>query len=368
MMVGDLDNDSMMQARMSIDQLAPPQRTIEQMEARFLAFAESECKGYAPFYEGLSEAVAGESDVLDIARQSNQGQPIPNLFFAAVHYLLLSESDHPMARHFSSVESSKSAAAEIFSNYRTYCLENRDSLLSLLSKRRVQTNVVGRCAYLMPSFGIVSTDAQGRPLALIDVGASAGLNLNWDRYRCSYSNGRDFGPAEATVHLDSEVVGGRFPELPDQYPKVASRVGIDMSPVDLSDPDALLWSRSLIWPEHPQRARVFEAAASVLAQNLPTLLAGDALDLLPGILETVPDNLALCVFHCHTLNQFTPQARESFREIIEQASANRAVYLVSAEGGTLVVSRCSGGAWSVLANANCDPHGRWVEWLEGVGP
>ena len=239
-----------------------------------------------------------------------------------------------------------------------------DSLIDLVSDRRVQTNVVGRSALLMPSFGIIERHAQGRPFGLIDVGTSAGLNLNWDKYRYSYSSGREFGPSDATVRLESEVKGGKFPDLPDQYPEVASRAGIDMNPIDLSNPADLLWSRSLIWPEHPQRARVFEAAASVLAQNPPALFAGDALDLLPGILETISDDAVPCVFHCHTLNQFTPQARESFRDIIETASESRTIYLVSAEGGTLVVSGCSSGAWSVLAGANCDPHGRWVEWLE----
>jgi hypothetical protein len=303
---------------------------------------------------------------LDIARQSNPGQPIPNLFFAGVHYLLLSDESHSLTQYFSTVESRKSAAEPIFSEYRKFCVENRDSLVELLSYRRVQTNVVGRCAYLMPSFGIVATHAEGRPLALIDVGASAGLNLNWDKYRYSYSNGREFGLSDATVRLESEVVGEKSPELPDRYPEVAIRVGIDMAPVDLANPDDLLWSRSLIWPEHPHRASVFDAAAAILTQSPPTLFSGDALDLLPGILETVPDDSAPCVFHCHTLNQFTPQARESFREIIETASEIQAVYLVSAEGGTLVVSRCDSGAWSVLASANCDPHGWWVEWLEGV--
>lgn len=110
---------------------------------------------------------------------------------------------------------------------------------------------------------------------------------------------------------------------------------------------------------------MFEAAASVLLDNPPTLFAGDALDLLPGILETVPDDSAPCALYCHMLDQFTPQAHERFREIIEQASEDRAVYLVSAEGGALVVGRCSAGAWSVLVSANCDPHGWRVEWLEG---
>lgn len=365
-MTSDLETNPVLQARMSIDQLAPSKRTIEQMEARFLAFAETECLGYAPFYERLCELVAGDPEVLDIARQSNRGQPIPNLFFAAVHYLLLSDTAHPLAQYFSSVESSKSAAEDIFGEYKDFCMKRRHALVELLSVRRVQTNVVGRCAYLMPSFGIVSTHAGGQPLALIDVGTSAGLNLNWDRYHYSYSNQREFGPTDATVRLESRVMSSRFPELPEQYPEVASRVGIDMAPVDLTNPDALLWSRSLIWPEHPHRARVFESAASVLTQNPPTLFAGDALDLLPGILDTVPDNASPCVFHCHTLNQFTPPARESFREIIEKASAERAVYIVSQEGGTLEVSQRVSGARNVLATANCDPHGWWVEWLDGV--
>ena len=365
-MTSDLETDPVMQARMSIDQLAPSERSAEQMRARFLAFAETECHGYAPFYEGLSEAVASDFKVLDIARQCNPGQPIPNLFFAAVHYLLLEEISHPLAQQFSSIESEKSVAAEIFSEYKTFCTQRQDSLVEMLSFRRVQTNVVGRCSYLMPAFGIVSNHANGRLLGLIDVGASAGLNLNWDWYHYSYSNGREFGSSDARVRLESEIIGQQFPGLREHFPQVSSRVGIDMNPIDLSKPVDLLWSRALIWPEHPRRARVFEAAATVLADNPPALFAGDALDLLPGILETVRGDSAPCVFHCHTLNQFTPQARESFRDIIEAASADRTVYLVSAESGTLVVSRCDSGVWSVIANANCDPHGRWVEWLEGV--
>ena len=132
-MTSDLETDPVMQARMSIDQLAPSERSAEQMRARFLAFAETECHGYAPFYEGLSEAVASDFKVLDIARQCNPGQPIPNLFFAAVHYLLLEEISHPLAQQFSSIESEKSVAAEIFSEYKTFCTQRQDSLVEMLS-------------------------------------------------------------------------------------------------------------------------------------------------------------------------------------------------------------------------------------------
>ena len=128
-MTSDLETDPVIQARMSIDQLAPSERSAEQMRARFLAFAETECHGYAPFYEGLSEAVASDFKVLDIARQCNPGQPIPNLFFAAVHYLLLEEISHPLAQQFSSIEAKKALLRKSSPSTRHFALRGRIRLL-----------------------------------------------------------------------------------------------------------------------------------------------------------------------------------------------------------------------------------------------
>lgn len=349
----------------SVDHVDPSHRSIEQMAARFRLFAEAECRGYAPFYEGLCHAIATDVDLLEIARHSNAGQPIPNLFLASVHYLLLAEPGHPLPGALASIESSTEAVEQVFPEYRRFCIGRRERLVNLLSFRRVQTNVVGRCSYLMPAFALVAAHAQSRPLALVDVGASAGLNLSFDRYHYSYSNQLHFGPGDSEVRLNCQIVNGRFPSIPNRFPPVAAKVGIDKAPVDLTDSDARLWSRALIWPEHRERALQFEAAVSVLLRDPPRMVAGDALDVLPTILESVPGGAAACVYHSHTLNQFSQQERVAFRKLLEESSASATVYLVSAEGGNLVVARCDGGSWRTMARANCDSHGRWIEWLEG---
>ena len=69
----------------------------------------------------------------------------------------------------------------------------RDAIAELLRERRVQTNVVERCGLLLPAFGIIARRSGGKPLALVEVGASAGLNLLWDRYSFDYGGGASVG-------------------------------------------------------------------------------------------------------------------------------------------------------------------------------
>ena len=85
----------------------------------------------------------------------------------------------------------------------------------------------------MPAFGIVAR-AAGRPLALIDVGAGAGLNLLWDEFYYRYSNGSAFGTGMSPVRIDCEIRGPQ-PDIPQRFPEVADRVGIDLHPIDRAD-------------------------------------------------------------------------------------------------------------------------------------
>ena len=166
----------------------------------------------------------------------------------------------------------------------------------------------------------------------------------------------------------AEVRGSNSPPIPGSFPSVAFRIGLDLNPVRLTDPDSALWLRALIWPEHERRAAQLEAAIGLAIDNPPTLIAGDALETLPRVLDRIPKDTALCIFHNYTLNQFSREDRSRFDVILDECSMGRDVLLLSAEGrwghnfATLELVSIRGGNRSIRKLANVDFHGKWLEW------
>ena len=236
----------------------PSQRSHRALAARFRRFAIEECAESSDdgagsrVYEALSETVAGNPALLDLARRCRVGQPIPNLLFAAVKRSAADFSGSELAGHYRRIAAGQLPTPGLERAFTEFSLAHRDQILDYLETRMVQTNEVGRCAYLMPGFLTVAAENPGRPLALIDVGASAGLNLNWDKYRYRYSTGHEFGPAASPVVIRCEA-RKELPELPTDFPIVSFRVGLDLAPVDLSDDEEYRWMQALIWPEHGDR-------------------------------------------------------------------------------------------------------------------
>ncbi len=356
------------QGRGRLERICPGERTIDALAERFRVFAREECSGesglnvMSPTYEALSLTVADDPRLLALAQECMVGQPIPNLFFAAVKRLLDDCEGDGLARHYERVAEGEPPDAELAESFARFCLGHGPEIVELVRTRRVQTNEIRRCSYLTPAFGRVFMDAGRTPLGLIDVGASAGLNLLWDSYQYRYSDGSAYGPSDSGVVIECEL-RNRMPQIPSELPEVAFRRGVDLNPVDLADDDEYLWMMALVWPDHPDRAALLRAARRVWLSNSPRVERGDALDVLPRILEEAPRDAALCVFHCHTLNQFPPDARAAFYEILRRESYERRVYHVSSEGESMRVSRISDGVSDAILSARRNAHGRWIEWI-----
>ena len=355
------------QGRGRVEQLQPEERTLDALAMRFRTFAAEECSGdsglnvLSPTYEALSVAVASSTDLLSLARECNVGQPIPNLFFSAVKRVLADHEYDELSDHYARCARDGRATSGLADAFGEFCSSHEHEIRELVRTRRVQTNEIRRCSYLMPAFGVIASENPDTPLALIDVGASAGLNLLWDSYRYRYSDGSTYGPAASGVLIEAETRTA-MPTVPSQFPQVSFRTGIDLSPVDLGDDEEYRWMMALVWPDHTDRADLLVAARNIWLDDPPAVLAGDAITVLPVALERAPDDAVLCVFHCHTLNQFPVQARSEFHEILMCESERRTVYHVPSEGERMSVDCIEDRLSTTILSARRNAHGRWVEW------
>ena len=343
---------------------------LETLSLVFYRFAELECPGMSALYESLCHGIAEDSDVLAIAANARPGQPVPNLFMAAVHWLLMRGCEHPVSAYYPDLTPGPVEPGDPYPSFRSFCLNQREEITALISVRLVQTNVVRRCAVLLPAFAEAIGEARERRLSLVAIGASAGLNLFWDRYAYSYSDGRRWGDGGSSVQLSSVVRGEGRPPLPTSIPDVGFRLGLDLNPVDIRDPDAVAWLKALVWPERREEALILDNAIELAQDNPPHLLTGDALELLSEVLRGIPPDSTLCLYHSHMLNQLSPQARGRFEEIIDQHGAVRDLNLISLEGragghhSAIELTQYQSGSKTTRHLADCDSHGNWIQWLE----
>ena len=179
----------------------------------------------------------------------------------------------------------------------------------------VQTNEVGRCAALLFGFLIVANETR-MPLRLLEVGASAGLNLRWDRYRYS-TNGFSWGSADSELHLKFELEG-KVPSLPPAV-DIAERRGCDANPVDVSTQDGRLTLLTYIWPDQPERIARMRAALAV-AEEVPVMIERDtAAAWTEWTLREPARGRATVLYHSIVSQYLSDEEREAFFEHVRAA-------------------------------------------------
>ena len=320
-------------------------------------------RGAAPLYEHLARGVGGDAALREFANGARPGQPPANILFGAVHYLLLRGAEHPLRQFYKTLGGAGSGDA--FPAFQDFVARYRAELAPLIAARATQTNEVGRSAVLAPGFRALAAEA-GEPLNLIEIGPSAGLNMIWDQYAVRFYRGDELltlGDGELVI--DCELRGDKIPPL-GRAPRVASRIGLERDPVDLSNPDARDWLKALVWPDHLQRFQRLKKAMAIYARHKPNIVAGDALENLSAAIARVPEDQPVCVYHTMAVYQFTDDMREALDAILTMAGLRRTIWRLGMEGardGTLLLSSYRDGKKDERLLANCHPHGAWLEWL-----
>jgi hypothetical protein len=340
--------------------------TSIQLARQFQRFGEHAYLPASPLYARLAIGIAGDEQLLELATTA-QARPVPNLLFGAVQYLLLSGVTHPIAAFYPCVSDAPLDIQQHdpFPVFRAFCLEHREALTMLLTTRRVQTNEVGRCACLLPAFALAAQRGGDCPLALVEVGASAGLNLLWERFHFNYGE-QSCGAAASPVQLHCTLRSPARPPLPTQMPTIEYRIGLDLHPIDVQNEAETLWLQALIWPEQRERVLYLQQAIALAQAEPPHLLTGDAVMLLPDVVAQIPSRATLCIFHTFVLNQFSQAARERFDQMLDTFGASRDFFVIGIEwqepAPPLTLTTYANGTRSQQTLAICDAHGAWLEW------
>ena len=313
--------------------------------SRFLRFAEREADGNSLLYAALARGVAADPFALAFLAALPDDKQQPNLLFAALRHISGTPGDWAQAR------SALEAHAE--------------PIRAIMLSRRTQTNEPARCATLLP----VLTRLK-QPLALLEVGASAGLCLLPDRYGYTYG-AHHIPPPTPEAPLFAARASAATP-LPDALPRVAWRAGIDLSPIDLHDQEQRDWLQTLVWPEHTGRLQCLRAAIEIARADPPPIHRGDLRTDLPALARTAPSDTTLVVLHTAVLAYIAERAdRDRFAQTV---CGLNAVWISNESPGVFpaiaarVRRRGPPGAFLLAVDgvpvAWTQPHGAWIDWLE----
>ena len=342
---------------------------LDFLKERFLAFAENECKGNSDLYYQLSIRISDEPELLNIAANTREGQPVANIFFAAIHYLLLKNPDEPLARYYPSIH--QNHFAEIpFEIFKAFCLQNKNEITKIISSRIVQTNVISRCSYLMPIFSKIISE-ENKPATIIDIGTSAGLTLNFDKYEYWYNDKKVAG--KSNVVVKSRILGSSVPAI---YPitQPLQKIGIDQNPIDPTDKDEILWLKALVWADKVERfVNMDEALQLQELERIKFVQADGVMDFEREIQQANKDH-TLIVYATHVLYQFTDVQKKEFYAMLERVGKTRDFYFLSVEGIKELLEKYNSKetvielthfknkkkAVSFLGETN--GHGNWIRW------
>jgi hypothetical protein len=361
--------------------------TADDMAARISRFAE-EARS-SPLYQHLATGLALRPQVAALLGEAPVAQRAPTLLFAAIHDLVLSGIDHELANWYPSVMGTRalapvgppesSAAVEAFVDV---CGVHRDEIVTTMRTRATQTNETGRVAATYPALSLITRT--GGPIALIELGASAGLNLQLDRFRIELRHpgapgGMVIGgDADSPVVIVSSCERGAVP--PVRPLQIVSRTGIDLEPVDLRDPVAVRWLQACVWPDETARMDRLRRAVELCRVDPAPVVRGDMLDAVTAtVASAVQHGGHPVIVHTWVAAYLSTGEQQRltatidsigvrhdldwvFMELRRSTRGLPAVDSSDERHNVLVRVTYRSGVRSVDLLAVCHPHGTWINW------
>lgn len=314
---------------------------------RYRRFARDEAPGRSALYAQWAERVAVDPAVTGVIARVTETHRQPPLVFAVMRLLGAPEGE--------------------IDAWAAWVVAHADDLVSECDRRSVQTNEPLRCAALLPALSLIDG-----PIALLEVGASAGLCLFPDRYSYRYRRGGDLvalDPADgpSPVVLDCDLEGAP----PLRMPEIVWRAGIDLNPLDAGAAEDRAWLAGLVWPGEEGRRERIVGALDIAASDPPRLVAGDGGAALPALAAEAPRDATLVVTTPGVLAHVPRSGRAAV--IAAARRAGRWITLDAPglhDGWTSAPAvRPDGFALALDGDVlgSADPLGAWVAWHPETG-
>ncbi len=281
----------------------------------------------SPLFSAVAAACADDVNIVDLCAATRRGQSAGILLMSVMHYLVLRSPDSKLAAYFPSVSEAPKPAAEAFPAFREFCIEHRSEVSELLSWRTVNTNIAEKTACLLPAIAHVAQSA-GEPLTLVEICCSSGLNMLFDEYRYDYGAFGRIGPESSTVRINCKVVGTGRPPV-GAIPAIASRVGVDLVTVNVSDPDECLWMEAVLAPEWLEQRDRLRLALELRRKRSLNIIKGDALEVLPGLLTSLPGSM--CILQSYCIGHWSMAARDALEDLLCRHSRDRIIHRLAVE-------------------------------------
>lgn len=323
--------------------------TADAVAERYARFAADEAPGRSALYQEWAAGVAADADVAGVLARIPETHRQPPLVFAVTRLL--------------------GAPEEGFAAWRAWLADHADAVVGEVGRRSLQTNEPQRCAALLPALSGIDG-----PIALLEIGASAGLCLYPDRYSYRYSSGIDLDPASgpSRVVLACEVSG----DPPLRMPEIVWRAGIDLAPLDAADAADRRFLTTLVWPGEEGRAARIEAALDIVAADPPVMIAGDASDpaVLGSAVSRAPSGPTLVITTPGVLPHIPRAGRERLISTVRELDAVWVSIDPPAlhDGWRPPVDPATWGGFVLgrdgVPLAAVDPLGGFVEWRAGLAP
>jgi hypothetical protein len=337
-------------------------------------FGEVDAAEMSPLYQRVAFALSESAEALRAIEAAPAQKRHPKLILAALHDLVLAGHAPALAEAYAEADADAAARAAVDT-----VLGMADTVVAIAARRRTKTSETGRYGVLYPAIAEAARRAGADAVGLIDLGTSAGLNLNVDRVGITYSTGQVLGDPSSPLRWWCSVVDGRpVPERP--IPEVVARINLGPDPIDVTDADDTRWLRACLPPDRPERTARLEAELALAATAPPLQLKGNALKVLPDALARVPANALPVVTTTWALSKFPMDGRHRFLKHLEEAATDRPVAWVSAEGvgvapviptfgdrrasghSILGITVCHQSAMHADAVGRCWSRGHFLEW------
>lgn len=271
-----------------------------EIAARYRRFADEQAAGISPSFQRWAQHVAQSGQILDRLAELPEGKQQPNLVFAA-------------ARVHGAQPGDTGDLDAVF-------IERWDDVRRTVLARSTQTNEPARCAALLLALQEIAG-----PIALLELGASAGLNLVPDRYGYDFGRGRRLDPATGPSSLTIDVDFGEV-DTPARMPEIVWRAGMDLNPLDPGDPDTVEWLRALVWPEQTHRLDRLTKACAIAAAEKLDVRRGDIVTGTKEITSQAPKSATLVVLHTAVLAYLDEPSRREVVAAVHDLGARRFSY------------------------------------------